>query len=179
MALFLGIVSVSIAACGKLAGQGDDDDDLIGDDDLPNKRPDGGRADSGRPGKKPDASRPDADEENPYVEPECPNPPDPIYEFNCDPIAQDCAPDEACMGYVQYPSSRCDAEAYVTFCVPAGSGRQGDSCGGDGECAAGFWCLITGAGTTCAQTCDLAALDPCPDGRICVSTDLNGVGACL
>lgn len=169
-----------LLACGQLQGQDDPDDDIGDDDAAPDaRRPDGGpgRTDGGR---RPADAGPDADDEDPYTEPECPNPPDPIYDFTCDPVAQDCqGPDEACMGYVDYPSSNCDAERYGSYCVPAGTGTQGDPCGYEGECAAGYWCLITGAGTRCARTCDLSAIDPCEDGRICVSTDVSGVGACL
>lgn len=173
--------SLSALACGQLASDSTGADDDADDDgplrpgrdggrDAGPRRPDGGRT---GPGPGPDAS-------NDYVEPECPERPAPDEVYECDPFAQTgCEAGEACSPFVQYPSDPCGAETYGAFCIPAGTLTQGESCESQLDCAAGYLCLITGAGTTCGKTCDLADSDACTDGLVCVSTDVAGIGACF
>lgn len=171
-------VLLAATACGRVYDVDTSDDDTAGDDDSPSGDDDSpSSSSSGRPARPRDAG---ADARNDYVEPDCGDVPEPITRYECDPFdPSSCGEGASCEGYVAYPSDRCDPETYITYCSIAGTGTQGDPCGGlDEGCAAGFWCLITGAGTTCARTCDLAAADPCDDGMICVSTDVSGVGAC-
>lgn len=115
-----------------------------------------------------------------YVDPGCPDaaPPPPMKE--CEPFATPtgCPTGEACYPFVQYPAKKCDQEVYGTFCAPAGSGKQGDPCGGN-LCAANHVCVITGVGTQCVQMCPLTGEDGCPPGLFCVPIDVQGFGGCF
>ena len=116
-----------------------------------------------------------------YVDPGCPDagpPPPPLNQ--CDPFGSPtgCDLGEGCYPYVQYPSGKCDKEQYGTYCAPAGSGKQGDPCGGE-LCAANHVCVITGVGTQCVQLCPLVGADNCPSGLFCVPIDVEGYGGCF
>ena len=164
-------------ACGQVLGTPVEEE--------PDAGPSTGR-DAGRDGgrRPPDGGpldpRPGEDDGgNQYVDPECPTPPPPLESYDCDPFEQTgCAPDEACSPFVQYPSSSCESEVYGAFCIPAGTNTQGEACGSQLDCAPGFMCLITGAGTTCGETCKLDGPNTCESGFVCVATDVSGVGAC-
>ena len=105
-------------------------------------------------------------------------PPPPLNQ--CDPFGSPtgCDLGEGCYPYVQYPSGKCDKEQYGTYCAPAGSGKQGDPCGGE-LCAANHVCVITGVGTQCVQLCPLVGADNCPSGLFCVPIDVEGYGGCF
>ncbi len=172
------LVLGALVACGQIASPPVDGD---GDEQPPIGRPgrDAGRSDGGRDGGRgrPDPNTPDA--RNDYVDPECGDIPPPIEMYDCDPIAQiGCMEDESCSPFVDYPSDPCSSEVYGAMCIPAGTLTQGESCSSQMDCAAGYICLITGAGTTCGRACDLEDQDACSDGLICVSTDVTGIGAC-
>lgn len=171
--------ALALGACGEIHTDADDDDDLVD----PDSGARGGRdaatqQDARRPGSSSgDSSKPDA--RNDYVDPTCPDPPPANEDYQCDPIAQSgCQPGEQCAPFVDYPTDSCSAETYGAFCVPAGTLEQGEPCDSQLDCAAGYICLITGAGTTCGRSCDLASSSDCPDGLVCTATDVNGIGAC-
>lgn len=114
-------------------------------------------------------------------DPGCPDVP-PITDFQCDPYHQfngDCAPGEGCYIYVDYPPEACAQEVYGAFCIPAGTGQQGDQCFGGQDCGAGFVCVVTGSGTQCVQLCPLSGNDNCPPGLVCEPIDVEGFGGCL
>lgn len=171
--------ALSVAACGQLHVDADDDD--TSDVDASRRRP----RDAGEPtdGSKQDPRRPrdagkDADD-NEFVDPECPDRPPPVVQYDCDPIRQiGCETGEQCAPIVDYPQDPCEAETYASLCVPAGTLTQDQTCQSQLDCAAGYICLITGAGTTCGRACDLNEPNGCSNGLICVETDVSGIGAC-
>lgn len=117
-----------------------------------------------------------------YTDPGCPNKPPPIYDLQCDPYQQgngDCFFDEGCYIYVEYPPDPCGQEVYGAVCVPAGTGQQGDPCGGPQSCGPGLACVITGSGTQCVTLCPLEGADNCPQGMVCEPIDVEGFGGCL
>jgi hypothetical protein len=119
---------------------------------------------------------------NEYDDPGCPDAGPPTYDYQCDPYNQfngDCGPDEGCYIYVQYPSEPCDQETYGSVCSITGPGQQGAACGGPLDCAAGYVCVITGAGTQCVHLCALEGDDGCPTGLVCQKIDVEGFGGCL
>jgi hypothetical protein len=173
------LLPLSLAALGSACGTtvtvaGPDDDDGKGGQG-------GFLFVTGGGGTTPDAG-PQPDALPDYVDPGCPNQPPPATDFQCDPYAQfngDCAPGDACYIYVQYPSMPCGQEIYGSFCYPAGSGQQGDSCNGGLDCAAGHVCVITGSGTQCVKLCKLSGNAGCPPGLVCEPIDVEGFGGCL
>jgi hypothetical protein len=137
---------------------------------------DAGSGGKGAGGTLPDGDLPD------YDDPGCPDKPPPIQDFTCDPYAQnngDCALDEGCYIFVDYPSEPCGQEIYGSYCYPAGWGQQGDPCGGGFDCGAGLVCVITGSGTQCVQLCSLTGPGGCPPGMVCEPIDVVGFGGCL
>jgi hypothetical protein len=56
--------------------------------------------------------------------------------------------------------------------------KQGETCSSALDCAGGFICVITGAGTSCAQYCDLGKTGGCPEGYVCEPLDVSGMGVC-
>lgn len=171
--------TLAVVACGQVRVDADDDDDSDVDSGRRPRRDGGDTPTPGRPdGGRPRDAGKDADP-NEYTEPECPDRPPPEEQYECDPIQQQgCEPGDQCAPFVQYPGDTCEAETYGAFCVPAGTYTQGEACESQLDCAAGYICLITGAGTACGQACDLAAPSGCDNGLICVSTDVSGIGAC-
>lgn len=127
-------------------------------------------------------ARPDVVDAAPdYVEPGCPDAEVPPPDYQCDPLAtpSDCGPGEACYPYVDYPSQPCETERYGTYCVVAGTGQQGDPCGGD-VCAAGFVCAIGGSnGAQCMQICSMDGKRKCPPGLLCQSLDVGDIHVCF
>lgn len=115
-----------------------------------------------------------------YVDPGCPDAAPPQPDLQCDPWAAvtGCGPGEGCYPYVIYPGSVCEQETYGTYCIPAGTGQQGDPCGGE-ACAGGFVCVITGQGNQCVQMCQLQGDDGCPPGLFCLPVDVEGFGGCF
>lgn len=116
-----------------------------------------------------------------YFDPGCPDAPAPIIDNVCDPLAPppgDCLEDEACYPYVVYPTEPCQAEMYGSMCAPAGTAKQDEPCDYD-MCAAGYVCVVTGAGTVCVRMCELDKIGACPDGRVCEPIDVLGYGGCL
>lgn len=115
-----------------------------------------------------------------YVDPGCPDAPvaEPVRE--CDPfsVPSGCSFGDACYPFVSYPSGVCDQETFGTFCLPPGTGQQGDPCAGE-PCAGGFVCVVTGQGNQCVQLCPLQGEDGCPPGLFCVPVDVEGFGACF
>lgn len=119
-----------------------------------------------------------------YVDPGCPDVGPPIKDFQCDPYKQgngDCSFGEGCYIFVDYPppDEPCSKEKYGAYCIPAGPGGQGDTCGGAQDCGAGMCCVVTGSGTQCVQLCPLVGNDGCPSGLVCEPIDVEGFGGCL
>lgn len=117
---------------------------------------------------------------DPFEEQQCPEAVQRIESSECDPLGgpEQCAADEGCYPYVQYPSSRCEPETFGTRCDTAGPGAQGDPCTGQ-RCAHGFLCVVTGRGTECAALCRMPGPNTCRDGLICGSLDIDGFGVCI
>jgi hypothetical protein len=133
----------------------------------------------GSSGALPDAGHDALDE---YVDPGCPNQEPPVVDFECDPykqLSRQCAPGEGCYIFVQYPQEPCGQQVYGSFCQPAGTGRQGDSCNGETDCEAGFVCVVTGSGDQCVRLCPLQGPDGCPPGLVCESIDVESFGGCF
>lgn len=123
-----------------------------------------------------DDAEPDA-----WIDPGCPDTPAPKPVYTCDPLSPppgDCKAGEACHPYVEYPIEPCEHERYHAECFPAGTGKQGDPCGG-GACSAGFACVASGAGNVCVRMCAPGKTGGCPDGLVCHPTDVPGVGGCF
>jgi hypothetical protein len=107
-----------------------------------------------------------------------PLPPD----LECDPFTPgSCGPGLGCYPFVDHPAgSGCLPQRYGTLCAPAGSGLQGDACGGDsGGCAPGLVCVVgQGSGKRCAALCELGKPNSCSGGLLCGDLDVAGFGAC-
>lgn len=117
-----------------------------------------------------------------YVDPGCPDAPPPEQLFECDPYNQnngDCGPGDGCFIFVQYPTEPCGQETYGAVCVAAGTGAQGDPCGGGQDCQGGYVCVLSGSGNQCVQLCHIVGVSNCPDGLVCEPIDVEGFGGCL
>jgi hypothetical protein len=118
-----------------------------------------------------------------YVDPGCPDAGPPMMLFDCDPYHQGngaCPPGDGCYIFANPPETVCGQETYGATCAPQGTGTQGDPCGsGPGGCAAGFTCVVTGAGTQCVLLCELQGAMGCPNGLVCQTIDVQGFGGCL
>ncbi len=175
------VFAIVMLGCGGTVVDGD----AIAYDDAGNPLVDAGadaRPDAKGPDARPDA-RPDTGTPEPdaWIDPGCPELPEPKPDYACDPLKPppgDCKSGEACYPMVEYPTEPCEPERYLTRCVPAGSGKQGDPCSG-AACAAGFACVASGAGNVCVKMCSLGAPGACADGLVCHPTDVPGIGACL
>lgn len=123
----------------------------------------------------------------PTTEPEpvdtgCPEQPPLPPDLTCDPfVAQSCGPGLGCYPFVEHPEGNgCGQQRYGTVCAPAGSGVQGQACGGEaGGCAPGFVCVIgQRAGKRCTALCQLGKPNTCTGGLLCADLDVAGFGAC-
>jgi hypothetical protein len=114
-----------------------------------------------------------------YVDPLCPDAPPPPTRYACDPLGTPtgCRAGEGCFPWVQYPTIPCEYEVYGATCMTPGSGTQGTPC--SGSCATGFICVVSGAGNVCTRMCKLGVIGACPEGLVCESTDVPGIGACI
>lgn len=155
---------------GGIGGGGGTGGVIVHPDGGPDAHPDSG------PDSGPDAPW---DVESDYYDPGCPDAAPPPVTEECDSFAKPttCPGGEGCYPFVQYPSGPCQQELYGTVCRAVGIGHQGDPCGG-GDCAAGFVCVVTGAGDQCVQLCHLGGAKDCPSGLVCVPIDSNGYGGC-
>jgi hypothetical protein len=117
-----------------------------------------------------------------YIDPGCPDAAAPPTQFMCDPFHQDdgeCQPAEGCYIFAQASSDPCGGTVYGASCEPAGTGTQGAPCGSGSDCAAGFSCVVTGAGIQCIVLCQLQGTATCPSGLVCQPIDVQGFGGCL
>ncbi len=114
-----------------------------------------------------------------YEDPGCPDAEPPVVSYQCDVHAEPsgCPKGLACYPYIQYPGGPCQEELYGTMCVSAGSGGQGDPCGGG--CQEHFVCVISGQGNQCVRMCDLSASGGCDDGLVCEPLDIPDIGGCI
>jgi hypothetical protein len=114
-----------------------------------------------------------------YVESTCPSAPLPTVEAEC--VVGDlssCPAGEGCYPTITYPSAPCEPEIYRMLCLPAGSGRQWDSCYSLTDCASGYICVVGSIGTECQLACDTTDPKSCPSGLFCEAIDLQGIGTC-
>jgi hypothetical protein len=173
------IVALTLpSACATSVEVSEQDDgvapDAAPDAHHPNTTPDSGQTilpDGGSADALPD-----------YVDPGCPEVEEPTPVYDCDPYDQgngDCAPNEGCYIYVQYPSEPCGIEFYGAVCNPAGPGVQGDECWGGQDCGGGFACVISGSGNQCVKLCKLEGSSGCSAGLVCEPIDVEGFGGCL
>ena len=114
----------------------------------------------------------------------CPEAGPHLTQFACNPLEpgdSGCPGTEGCYIYSENPSggSGCGQEVYGSTCATAGSGGEGDSCGGAQDCQSGFSCVVSGEGTQCVQLCPLSGDDTCTGGRVCNPIDVEGFGGCL
>ncbi|MBP9111839.1 MAG: hypothetical protein KBF88_03480 [Polyangiaceae bacterium] len=177
----------SYVACGG-GIEGEDPDAETTDVGLPDNnvvtvdgsRPDAVGKDTGPIGPRPDGSTPDASKDGgPFVDKPCPDAATPPPQFDCNVQNQTgCNLGEGCYPYVDYPEDRCGKEIYGSLCAPAGKTPTGQVCGSVLECAPGNVCVITGAGTKCAKSCDITKAGQCPEGQVCDPVDVAGVGVC-
>ena len=117
-----------------------------------------------------------------FVDPGCPDTSPPPPHFSCDPYevpSKTCPKGEGCFPFVQPSTGPCDPETYAAECFPVGDGRQGTPCDGGGMCAAGFICVVSGAGNQCGAICHVGTPGACADGFVCSPVDVPGIGVCL
>ena len=120
--------------------------------------------------------------ESEYVEPTCPPVEEqPELQLECSPFGEStgCAEWEGCYPMAIYPTDPCTPEIFGSECRPAGSGAQGEPCGGDSDCQSRHACVVSSFGTACAALCPRNAVQPCPAGLICAAIDVDGFGVCL
>lgn len=118
-----------------------------------------------------------------YVDPGCPDQSAPVQVNECDAFSPtpNCPPGDGCYPFVDHPfGAGCGAQSFGTQCRPAGTGRQGDPCGGgDASCASGFVCVVgSQPGKHCVQLCPISGQKVCPVGLICGELDVEGYGVC-
>ena len=118
-----------------------------------------------------------------YEDPGCPDVGAPTEVKECDPFSATptCPTGLACFPFVEHPFGvGCDAQRFGTACRPAGTGQQGDNCGGGGQsCGAGFVCVVgSQPGKHCVQLCPIGGQKVCPAGMICGELDVEGYGVC-
>lgn len=181
-ALVLALVSLS-AACG-----GSVIEDTVLYDDAGNPITDtASLRDTGRDARTDTSTIRDTSVRDTFIEPDtfidpmCPDTPPPKTDYKCDPFKPgtgDCKSGQACYPWVEYPTEPCEFEIYRSGCYPAGSGKQGEPCGAS-SCAAGFACVASGAGNVCVAMCKPGTPGGCPEGLVCNTTDVPGIGGCL
>jgi len=118
-----------------------------------------------------------------YVDPGCPDVGAPVRVDQCDAFAASsgCPPELGCYPFVDHPfGDGCGVQTFGTECRLAGSGKQGDECGGDGDgCASGYVCVVgSQPGKHCVQLCPVGVSSACPPGLICGDLDVEGFGVC-
>jgi hypothetical protein len=118
-----------------------------------------------------------------YVDPGCPDVGAPVQVNQCDAFSQTsgCPPGLGCYPFVDHPfGDGCGAQTFGTECRPAGTGQQGDTCGGGEEgCASGYVCVVgSQPGKHCVQLCPVGVSNSCPPGLICGDLDVEGFGVC-
>lgn len=137
------------------------------------------RTDTRRDGG-PDTSVSDVEPDT-WIDPMCPDAPAPKPDYRCDPLKPppgDCKTGQGCYVWVEYPDDPCEHEIYRSGCFAVGTGKQGDPCGST-MCAAGYACVASGAGNVCVKMCKPGAPAVCPEGLVCHTTDVPGVGGCM
>jgi len=181
---FVSIVSIAMLSLGACGGTVVPSDEIVLDD-AGDARVDGGR-DTGGDTRRDSFADTHGDtrtdtERDTYIDPGCPDAPLPPTDFKCDVFKTgSCPAGEACYPYVTYPTDPCEHERYGSVCYKAGTGKQGDPCGGGGDfCAAGFVCVVSGAGNQCVQICKPGSPGVCPEGLVCSPIDVPGIGGCL
>ena len=118
-----------------------------------------------------------------YGDPGCPDvgAPTQVNECNAFSDVSGCPPGLGCYPFVDHPfGDGCGAQTFGTECRPSGTGKQGDSCGGNSEgCASGFVCVVGAQpGKHCVQLCPVGGQNVCPSGLICGDLDVEGFGVC-
>jgi len=117
-----------------------------------------------------------------YTDPGCPDAGPPKEHDECDPFAttSTCPPGQGCYPFVNHPLEGCGEQSFGTVCAPAGTGRQGSTCGdGGNDCASGFVCVVgSQPGKHCVQLCRMDVPNSCPRGMICGELDVEGFGVC-
>jgi hypothetical protein len=118
-----------------------------------------------------------------YVDPGCPDVGAPMQVNACDAFAEPsgCPPGLGCYPFVDHPfGTGCGVQTFGTECRPAGTGRQGEACGGGEEgCASGYVCVVgSQPGKHCVQLCPVGVSSSCPPGLICGDLDVEGFGVC-
>lgn len=90
-----------------------------------------------------------------------------------------CPDGQACFPAIRANLDPCQPEKYYYVCSYAGTGTQWQNCNSANDCAQGFVCVVTNAGTKCQRMCstdDSSA--SCPPGLFCDPIDVAGVGSC-
>lgn len=92
----------------------------------------------------------------------------------CDPLAQTGCGTEAC--YTDTPGDG------SVICAMAGPGTEGEACVALNDCAAGLYCVGSGAGTQCHRYCAVSTGMPCGAGQTCTPlgfpAPLEDLGMC-
>ncbi len=125
----------------------------------------------------------DAGEEDPYVDPGCPNTPAPEGVKECEifSMPSGCPAGTGCYPDLVHPfGDGCDQQTLNLVCRVAGTGVEGDLCGAGTEgCAPGFTCIVGAeSGKRCLRICNPSMGLFCDPGAICGDTDARGIGVC-
>ena len=174
--LSLAAVLLLIASCSGSVTTLENDADPSEDSDAGGSGATGGTSGDGTGGN--------SEEEEPYVEPDCPDEPPPPVNQQCDPLDPlwGCEEGYGCYPYLSYPYGEgCGHASFGALCMPASTGEHGAFCGDeDGYCAPGYLCVVGAAGgKRCGKICEPVARHDCPDGLICGETDIQGYGVCF
>ncbi len=110
----------------------------------------------------------------------CPDAASPAVYAQCDLFSSvsGCPAGQACYPTTRATADPCQPEQYYYMCSRAGNGAQGDDCTSSNDCAQGFVCVVTNAGTMCQQMCALSGTTSCSPGMRCYPIDVVGVGTC-
>lgn len=142
-----------------------------------------GRGGMGGQGGRDAGEDADAGEEDPYVDPGCPNAPAPEGVIECDIFStpSGCPAGTGCYPDLQHPFGEgCDQQTLNLVCRVAGTGVEGDLCGAGTEgCAPGFTCIVGAeSGKRCLRICNPSRMLYCDPGALCGDTDARGIGVC-
>lgn len=99
----------------------------------------------------------------------------------CDLFSADsgCPTGEGCFPAIRSTLDPCQPEKYYYVCSYAGTGQQWDNCDSASDCAPGYVCVVTNAGTKCERMCPTdGTSNTCPAGFFCDPIDVAGVGTC-